>query len=162
FITASVGWGFFFLTDTLQMWHAMLLLIVHGCAGVLWQTSSQLLLHDIVPADTLHSAVRLNATARSLGVLIGPAVCGALLPLLAPTAGIFGNAIFSLPAVLWLWKAPYGPKFRQGHQPVPRAVRGLADIVQTMRDVAPNPLLMSMLVLAGAASFFIGNSYQAQ
>src|ERR1700733_5328889 len=52
FITASLGWGLFFLTDTLQMWHAMLLLVLHGCAGVLWQTSSQMLLHDIVPKDT--------------------------------------------------------------------------------------------------------------
>ncbi|HTT12328.1 MAG TPA: MFS transporter [Burkholderiaceae bacterium] len=162
FITASVGWGFFFLTDTLQMWHAMVLLVLHGCAGVLWQTSSQLLLHDIVPPATLHSAVRLNATARSLGVLIGPAVGGVLLLALGPTAGIFVNAVFYLPAVLWLWKAPYGPKFRPGYQPVARAVRGFADIVQTLRDVAPSPLLTSMLLLAGATSFFVGNSYQAQ
>src|SRR4029077_18024933 len=79
FIVASAGWGFFFVTDTLQMWHAMLLLVIHGCAGVLWTTSSQLLLHDIVPVTMLQSAVRLNATARSLGVLVGPAVGGALM-----------------------------------------------------------------------------------
>ncbi len=66
FITASLGWGYFFVTDTLQMWHAMLLLVIHGSAGVLWQTSSQLLLHDIVPAPEMQSAVRLNATARYL------------------------------------------------------------------------------------------------
>src|SRR5262245_27126795 len=162
FITASVGWGFFFLTDTLQMWHAMVLLVLHGCAGVLWQTSSQLLLHDIVLPPILPSAVRLLATARSLGVLIGPAVGGMLLLALGPTWGIFVNAAFYLPAVLWLWRAPYGPKFRPGHQPIPRAVRGLADIAQTLRDVAPNPLLTSMLALAGATSFFLGNSYQAQ
>ena len=63
FITASLGWGYFFITDTLEMWHAMLLLVIHGCAGVLWQTSSQLLLHDIVAPAELPSAVRLNATA---------------------------------------------------------------------------------------------------
>ena len=60
----SVGWGIFFVTDTLQMWHAMVLLVLHGCAGVLWQTPSQLLLHDIVGPADLPSAVRLNATAR--------------------------------------------------------------------------------------------------
>src|SRR4051812_43343114 len=49
FIIASLGWGYFFVTDTLQMWQAMVLLVIHGFAGVLWQTSSQLLLHDIVP-----------------------------------------------------------------------------------------------------------------
>ena len=162
FIAASLGWGMFFLTDTLQMWHAMLLLVLHGCAGVLWQTSSQLLLHDIVPKDTLQSAVRLNATARSLGVLVGPAVGGVLMLLLGPTHGIFVNAAFYMPLVLWLWKAPYGPRFRADHRPIPRAVRGFADISQTLRDIAPDRLLTGMLALAGAASFFIGNSYQAQ
>src|ERR1700677_4686016 len=47
FIIASLGWSYFFITDTLQMWHAMVLLAIHGCAGVLWQTPSQLLLYDI-------------------------------------------------------------------------------------------------------------------
>ena len=162
YIAASLGWGVFLLTDTLQMWHAMLLLVLHGCAGVLWQTSSQMLLHDIVPKDTLQSAVRLNATARSLGVLVGPAVGGVLMLLLGPTRGIFVNAAFYLPLVLWLVKAPYGPRFRTGGRPVPRAVRGFGDITQTLRDIAPDRLLTGMLALAGAASFFIGNSYQAQ
>ena len=36
FILVSLGWGYFFITDTLQMWQAMVLLVVHGCAGVLW------------------------------------------------------------------------------------------------------------------------------
>jgi MFS family permease len=64
FITASIGWAYFFITDTLEMWHAMVLLVIHGCAGVLWQTPSQLLLYDIVGSADLTSAVRLNATAR--------------------------------------------------------------------------------------------------
>src|SRR5580692_12941015 len=74
FILASAGWGYFFVTGTLHMWHAMLLLVIHGCAGVLWITSSQVLLYDIVGAGALASAVRLAATARYLGVLVGPGV----------------------------------------------------------------------------------------
>jgi MFS family permease len=38
----------------------------------------------------------------------------------------------------------------------------LADIVQTVRDVRGMPVVAAMVMLAGAASFFIGNSYQAQ
>src|SRR5438034_4707713 len=38
FITASLGWGYFFVTDSLTMGGAMALLVLHGCAGVLWQT----------------------------------------------------------------------------------------------------------------------------
>jgi MFS family permease len=162
FIIASLGWGWFFATDTLQMWHAMVLLVVHGCAGVLWQTASQVLIHDIVPRDELPSAVRLNATGRYLGVLVGPAVGGALLLGLGPADGMWVNTLFYLPLVLWLWRAPYGRAAQGSSAAPPRPVRGLADIAQTARDIAGHPVLVPMILLAGAASFFVGNSYQAQ
>jgi hypothetical protein len=41
-------------------------------------------------------------------------------------------------------------------------VRGFADIFQTMRDIAGNRLIVSMTLLAGGASFFVGNAYHAQ
>jgi MFS family permease len=160
FILASLGWGYFFITDTLQMWSACLLLVIHGCAGVFWQTSSQMLLYDIVGAENLPSAVRLNATARYLGVLVGPAVGGGLLLGLGAKTGIIVNTLFYLPLTLWLVRAPYGRRFRTGSAPT-RAVRGIADIVQTIRDIRPVPVLASMLLLAGGVSFFVGSSYQA-
>jgi MFS family permease len=163
FIGASVGWGYFFLTDSLQLWHAMALLTLHGCAGVLWSTSSQMLLYDIVGPASLASAVRLNATARYLGVLIGPGVGSLILRTLGPTGGIFLNTVFYLPLLLWLVRAPYGRHFRAASTPAPRrAVRGLADILHTVRDVRGLPVVSGMVLLAGAASFFVGNSYQAQ
>jgi MFS family permease len=162
FIVASAGWGYFFVTGTLRIWHAMALLVIHGCAGVLWVTSSQVLLYDIVGPAALPSAVRLAATARYLGVLVGPGVGSIVMVTLGPTRGIFVNTLFYLPLVLWLVRAPYGRHFRKDRPPPRRAVRGLADITQTVREVSAIPVLSSMMVLAGAASFFIGNSYQAQ
>ncbi len=162
FITASVGWGYFFVTDSLQLWHAMVLLTIHGCAGVLWGTSSQMLLYDIVGPASLASAVRLNATARYLGVLVGPGVGSIIMQVLGPTRGIFLNTVFYLPLVIWLVSAPYGRHFRGVATGPKRAVRGLADIIQTIRDVRGMPVVAAMVLLAGAASFFIGNSYQAQ
>jgi MFS family permease len=162
FIAASLGWGYFFITDTLEMWHAMVLLVIHGCAGVLWQSPNQVLLYDTVGPADLSSAVRLNATARYLGVLVGPAVGGAIMLLLGPSLGILVNTVFYLPLVLWLMNAPYGPQFRKGAPPPRRAVRGLADIVQTMRDIAGHRIIVSMTMLGGCASFFVGNAYNAQ
>jgi MFS family permease len=145
----------------LQVWHAGLLLVVHGLAGVMWNPSVQLLLHDMVGPAQLPSAVRLAATARNLGMLAGPAVGAALLAL-GPSTGIFINALIYLPMILWLWKAPYGPRFRKS-APVPaRALRGVADVLDTLRTIRTNPVLLSMILLAGGASFFIGNAYQAQ
>jgi MFS family permease len=161
FMIVSLGWGYFFVTGTLEMWHAMVLLVLHGCAGVLWLTSSQVLLYDIVGPVAIASAVRLNATARYLGMLAGPGVGSVIMRTLGPTRGMFLNAAFYLPLMFWLMRAPFGPKFRREEAPR-RAVRGLADIVDTLRDVRGVPVLFGMIILAGGASFFIGNSYQAQ
>jgi MFS family permease len=165
FMAASLGWGVLFATDSLQMWHAMALLVLHGFAGVLWTPASLLLIHEIVGTAQLQSAVRLNATARWLGLLFGPAVGGALLLALGPAHGILLNVLIYLPLVLWLWKAPYGPRFRKEAPPgrVEKApVRGIADIVSTVRGIAGNRTIASMMLLAGLASFFVGNGYQPQ
>ena len=162
FMAASLGWGLLFLTDTLEQWHAVALLIVHGLAGVLWTPAGQLMIHDIVGPAQLQSGVRLMSTSRWLGLLMGPAVGGGILLLLGPAHGILLNVLIFLPLVLWLWKAPYGPRFRRGEPAPARAVRGLADIVATMRDIAGNRTIVSMTVLAGGASLIVGNAYQAQ
>ena len=162
FMGVSVAWGVLFLSDALQPWHARVLLVVHGCAGVLWGPSGQLLLHDIVGAEQLHSAVRLGATARYLGMLSGPAVGAALLLALGPAHGILVNALLYLPMILWLWKAPYGPRFRQGEPPRTSAVRGFGDVFTTFRTIADNRAVLSMTLLAGSAAALIGNAYQAQ
>ena len=162
FMSVSVAWGVLFLTDSLQEWHARVLLIIHGVAGVLWGPASQLLLHDIVQPAELTSAVRLGATARYLGMLTGPAVGGVLLIAFGPAHGILINALIYLPMILWLWKAPYGPKYRTGASGASPAVRGFADLVATFRSIRNNPTVLCMVFLAGLAALFVGNAYQAQ
>jgi MFS family permease len=162
FAFASLGWGYFFFTDSLQMWQAMVLLVLHGCAGVFWHTSTQILLHDVVTADELPSAVRLLATARYLGILVGPAVGGLMLIQMGPEYAITLNACFYLPTFVWLINAPYGPAFKKGAKTYKVAVRGMSDILITFKEVSNIPVIFSMVLLAGAASFFVGNSYQAQ
>jgi MFS family permease len=162
FILASLGWGYFFVTDTLTIEGAMVLLVIHGCAGVLWTVPTQLLIHDIVGPEDLPSGVRLIATARYLGVLVGPAVGGVMMLSLGPSLGIIVNTAFYLPTLLWLIAAPYGPRFRKGTQAPPRAVKGLGDFIRTLRDIAGDRLLLSMILLAGGTSFLVGNAYHAQ
>jgi hypothetical protein len=162
FMCVSIAWGVLILTDSLQEWHARVLLIVHGFAGVLWTPASQLLLHDIVGPGELPSAVRLGATARYLGMLTGPALGGALLLLLGPSHGIMVNSLIYLPMILWLWKAPYGPRFRKDKAAPVRAVRDFSDLVSTFRGIRDNPTILCMVLLAGLAALFVGNAYQAQ
>jgi MFS family permease len=162
FIVASLGWGLLFVTDALEMWHAVVLLIIHGLAGVLWGPAGQLLVHEIVGAEALQSGVRLNATARWLGQLMGPAVGGGLMLAVGPAYGLLVNALIYLPLVLWLWRAPYGLRFRKSESPPARAARGFSQIAATARAVAGNRTIVSMILLAGGGSLIVGNAYQAQ
>ena len=162
FIIATLGWGFLILTDSLQMWHAMVLLIIHGLAGVLWGPPGQMLIHDIVEPAQLQSGVRLLATSRTLGVLMGPAIGGGLLWLFGHAWGLVINAVIYIPLVIWCWKAPYGPAFYPPEkQRKKSAMRGLADIMEAIRSVIGSRTMTSMILLAGGASFFVGNAYQA-
>jgi MFS family permease len=156
FMGVSIAWGALFLADALEMWHAAALLIVHGLAGVLWGPASQVYIHDIVEPAELASAVRLSATARWLGLLMGPAVGGVILLALGPAYGILFNAALYLPFILWLWKAPYR------HRQAQRLVRGFADVLDTWRAVRDNRVIFAMTLLVGGASLVVGNAYQAQ
>ena len=158
FMAASIGWGVLVLTDTLEMWHAAALLVLHGCAGVLWSPAAQIFIHDIVEGEHLHSAIRLTATARWLGLLAGPAVGGVILLLLGPAWGILFNALIYVPVIVWLWRAPWKRK----ELPADRKVRAIGDVVATWRAVAGNRAITSMVVLVGGASLIVGNAYQAQ
>ncbi len=162
FMCVSLMWGILFTTHSLQMWHAVVLLIIHGIAGVFWSAPAQVLLHDIVGAPQLQSAVRSNASARYIGTMLGPAVGSALMLLVSPAHAMFMNMMIYLPMLLWLWKAPYGPRFRRGGQPTLKPMRGFIDVVHTLQVIARDRTSMAMILLSGFASFFIGNAYQAQ
>jgi MFS family permease len=161
FMGVSISWGLLFLTDSLTPSIAKLLLVLHGLAGVIWMPASQVLIHQIVGPGQLPSAVRLNATGRYLGFLVGPALGAGLMWALGPAYGILANALIYAPLFIWLIKAPYGSA-AAGVRPPGPAVRGFADVWSTMQVVARSRVLLSMTLLVGLASFFVGNAYQAQ
>jgi MFS family permease len=162
FMLCSLAWGVLFMTDTLTVWHAAVILTVHGFAGVLWSPASQMLVHDIVGRSDLHSAVRLLSMSRMLGLLGGPAVGGAMLLMLGPSTGILVNVVIYLPLTLWLWRAPFGRVARGDPPAAVRKDAGLGGVLATARQISGNRVVVSMTLLAGATSFLVGNAYQAQ
>jgi len=161
FMAVSVGWGLLFLGGHPQLWQCWLLLALHGIAGVLWTPTSQVLVYDIIGPEHLQSAVRLNASGRYLGTLLGPAAGNLLMIALGPEYGILLNALVYLPLLLWLRKT----RFEHHAGAVPREARpaaGWGEIVATFRSLTGNRQLMAMTMLAGATSLFVGNAYQAQ
>ncbi|MGW4483632.1 MFS transporter [Amycolatopsis sp. NPDC004368] len=160
FMLVSVLWGVLIVTDTLQVWSACVLLILHGIAGAVWGPGEQLMLHDFVGPAELPSAVRLNATFRSLGILFGPVVGSALLLGLGPVAGIFVNVAFYLPLTLFLFRTNFTGHTRDGGI-VARPRVGLFDSVRVLREVGANPTMVGMIILAGLGAFFVGASMQS-
>jgi len=160
YMGVSAAWAFLFYTDTIQLWHACVLLVIHGMAGVLWGPGSQLLIHDIVGAEHLQSAVRLNSTSRQLGILFGPAVGGGLMLYLSPPMGLVVNALIYLPLTMWLLTVPYTGHSRSGAAPVRRPL-GWRDAFAVVREVSNNRPIITMVVLAGCVSFFVGTAFQA-
>jgi MFS family permease len=160
FMGVSAAWAFLFYTDSIEIWHACVLLVIHGMAGVLWGPGSQLLIHDIGGAEQLQSAVRLNSTSRQLGVLFGPAVGGGLMRLVGPAMGLVVNTLIYLPLTIWLLTVPYTGHSREGAAPTRRALRW-RDAFEIVREVSGNRPIITMVVLAGCVSFFVGSAFQA-
>ncbi|KAM9861783.1 MFS transporter [Leucobacter sp. BZR 635] len=103
FMSVSAAWGILFLTGTLELWHACVLLVLHGLAGCLWMPAEQLLLYKFAGPKQLPGAIRMNATFRSLAFLAGPIVGSLLLLGLGPAIGMFVNILFYLPLTVFLW-----------------------------------------------------------
>lgn len=164
FIGISVAWGALFLTDRLEVWHAVALLVGHGLAGAIWGPPTQLIIHEIVGPQHLQSAVRLSATGRQLGILFGPAVGGAFMLVLGPAYGLMVNALLYLPLSVWLLAAPYTGLAGRPTAPGVQLRRGnvLQEVAWVGRRVSGNSSIVSMIVLAGLSSLLIGNAFQAQ
>lgn len=158
FMSVSVCWGLLFVTGSLRVWDACALLVLHGAAGSLWAPAEQLMLEDFVGKPDLPSAVRLNATARSLGILLGPVVGSALLLGLGPVRGIFCNVAFYLPLTALMARTRFTGHGRD--EPAPRARVGVLGAVRVFREVSRDRVLVAMILLAGLGSFFIGSAIQ--
>jgi len=157
FIFVSLSWGVLFFFSSLAKWHAVILLIVHGCAGALWAPASQVLIHSIVGTAQLQSGIRLMVTSITLGILLGPAVGGILLLSFGPTGGIFINAMIYFPLLIWLVKHP-----KLSVQPLnqSRQTNSYMELIETVRQIAGIRTVLIMTLLAGLAATFIGNGYQ--
>jgi MFS family permease len=158
FMAVSASWGILFLTGQLRVWNACVLLILHGTAGAIWGPAEQLMLEDFVGPAELPSAIRLNSTARSLGILLGPVVGSALLLGLGPTKGIFANMAIYLPLTILMARTKYTGHTRLGI--VAKTRVGAFGALKVLREVSRDRVLVAMIVLAGLGAFFVGTALQ--
>ena len=162
FMLASFAWGVLFLSSLLRMWHAVVILLLHGAAGVISAPAVQLIVHDMVGREQLPSAIRLNATSRYLAILLGPAVGGGLMLLLGPAWGLLANVLIYLPLTILLIRLPYTGHSRHSTESRGAGGFGLGDALRLFAEVRTDRRVVTMIVLGGATAFFVGNAFQAQ
>lgn len=153
FMLASAGWAVLIATGTLQPWHCVVLLILHGLAGTFWGPADQLMLYDIVGPKDLPSGVRLMATGLQLGMLAGPAIGAALLFTVGPAWGMAVNVLLYLPFVVYLLFVPYDGHSRAGERRAPLQLR---DVLGVLREVPRFPSVLAVTLLQVFVGLFIG------
>jgi MFS family permease len=152
---ASLIWGFLFLTETLQPWHCIVLLLLHGFASALWHPADGVLIYDIVGPRDLPSAVRLMSTGLSLGQLAGPAVGAVALFTVGPAIGMFLNAALYLPFAIYLLVLPLDGHQRRAHAGPRLRFR---EVFGVLRELPRYPSILVVLLLQGAVAVFIGTA----
>lgn len=159
FMACSLVWGLAFLGGFLSIPLACALLVVHGIAGAIWSPAEQLMLEDFVGRDELESAVRLNATFQSLGMLLGPVLGSALMLGLGDAGGMFANIAIYLPLTIFLMRTKFTGHTRDGVTQHGRMT--FRDAGRVLAYTTKVPALMAMIVLGGLGSFFIGAALQS-
>src|SRR5438552_11770346 len=80
---------------------------------------------------------------------------------LIPSAGLLVNLLIYLPLTIYLMITPYTGHSREGVAPARRAI-GWKDAINVIREVAHNRPIITMIILGGCASFFVGSAFQSQ
>lgn len=140
----------------------MVILLIHGAAGVVGASAVQLILHDMVGAAELPSGIRLNASSRFLSILFGPAVGGGLMLLVGPAWGLLANVLIYAPLTILLLRIPYTGHTREASAPRPTRRARLGETLRRLGGVGADGRILTMIVLGGAAALFVGNAFQAQ
>jgi MFS family permease len=153
---ASLGWGVLILTNGLEPWNCVVLLLLHGLQSALRVPAEQMMLYDIAGPEELPSAVRLMATGLNLGMLVGPLLGVALLFTVGPAVGMFVNIALYVPFIVYLWSVPYTGHSRHGALARPRL--GLRATFAVLGEIPRFPAVLAVFALQGAVGLLIGTT----
>ncbi|MEO7124317.1 MAG: MFS transporter [Lacisediminihabitans sp.] len=155
FMFVSVCWGVLLLTGTLQPWHCLVLLLVHGLASAVWRQADGVMIFDLVGRDVVPSGVRLMSTGLSLGQFVGPAFGAAMLFAVGAPIGMFINVALYLPFLIYLFIVPVDG---HRHQDQPSRRVSFSTVLGVLKDLPKYPSILVVMVLQGAAGLLIGTA----
>lgn len=137
--------------DAIEPWHLLGFALVTALLQAFDGPARQAILPNMVPAESMVSAVSLNSWSFNMAMLIGPAVAGALLPLVGFT-GVFALNAISFGAVLTVLPFLH---VSEGIYSVGSARRNL---IEGFRYIFHAPIILPLVLMTATVSL-LGRSY---
>jgi MFS family permease len=144
------------LVDRVAVWHIYAWAIVNGLIALLSRPAYKVVLTEVVPPNEVRPAVAINSMTETTSMVVVNGVGSMLLELLGLTLAFFLNAATYLVAAGSLWglrdlgrQSGDGPQALDGK-------RVLSDLVDGLRYLAQQPLILHPLLLTFVSIMIIG------
>src|SRR4030043_368732 len=149
-VAFALGWCT--LAGHLALWHIYLLTALQAVAQAFDGPARQALVPNLVPTADLPNAFSLNSIANQVGAIIGPALSGFIIAAGGLPYVYIINAISFLAVIVALFLM--GPVEQQVSTRNHKGVVSLPAIVEGVRFIFHQPLILSTMVLDFFATFF--------
>lgn len=156
YVFCSGTLGLLAVTGQLQLWHMIVILLVHGFSGVVNLPSSQVLIHDLVGKEDLPNALSLSAASRNVAQFMGPMVGTFLMMAFGPGGGLLANVFIYVPFTVALFY------LHPPHTTAPVATAtGWEGIKDGLRYVRRTPVILGLTLLSAIPAGIVGFAFQA-
>lgn len=139
----ALGLGIIVTTGIVELWHVQVFALMFGVVQAFDMPARQAFVSELVGQADIANAVALNSASFHGARLVGPAVAGLLIALVAPGPVFLINAFTFIAMLIALTRIRTGEL-----QPTPRGAKGLGDIVQGFRYVRKRKDLLIIFVMA--------------
>lgn len=126
-----------------ELWHVQLFALAFGIVQAFDMPARQAFVSELVGQDDIGNAVALNSASFHGARLVGPAVAGVLIALVAPGPVFLINALTFIAMLVALMRIRTSEL-----QPSPRGAKGFGDIVQGFRYVRKRGDLLIVFAMA--------------
>lgn len=139
----ALALGAIITTGIVELWHVQVFALLFGVVQAFDMPARQAFVSELVGQDDIANAVALNSASFHGARLIGPAVAGVLIALVAP------GPVFLINAVTFVAMLVALVRIRPAElQPSPRGAKGLSDIVQGFKYVRKRHDLLIIFLMA--------------
>ncbi|MFZ6030953.1 MAG: MFS transporter [Chloroflexota bacterium] len=136
-------------TSVVQPWHVLVMALLLSIANAFDAPARVAFVREMVPEEDMNNAIALNATMFNVATVSGPAIAGITYSLVGPAWCflINGLSFIAILAALSMMKIEQEARALQKSRP-------LQEILEGLRYVRGQPLILSLTVFMGVVAIF--------